>query len=154
MNSVPEEIDEVTRTITSLEIEKEAIKRDGDKIKESEIERELAELIANRDTLKADWRSEKEIIDNVQEKKELIEKLKFEADQAEREGDYGKVAELRYGTIIAEEKEIEILKKEIENKRSSGSLIREDVRAEDVAEIVSRWTGIPVTRMPGGEKKN
>ena len=153
MNSVPENIDEADRSITRLEIEKEAIKRDGDKIKESEIDQELAEMTSKRDTLKAAWRSEKEILEKVQSKKELIESLKFEADQAERDGNYGKVAELRYGRITETEKEIETLNKEIENKRSSGSLIREDVRAEDVAEVVSRWTGIPVTRMLEGEKE-
>ena len=153
MNSVPEDIDEIERFITRLEIEKEAIKRDGDKKKLAEIERSIAESLAHRDSLRAAWRSEKEIVERVQEKKELIETLRFDADMAEREGDYEKVAELRYGRISQEEKELELLKKDIELKRSAGSLIREDVRAEDVAEVVSRWTGIPVSKMLEGDKE-
>ncbi len=153
MNSVPEEIDEVSRTITRLEIEKEAIKRDGDIAKEGEIASELAELQAKKDGLMAAWKSEKEMIEKVQEKKEAVESLRFEADQAERKGDYGKVAEIRYGKIIGMEKEIADLKDKIEKKRSKGSLVQEEVRSEDIAEIVSKWTGIPVSRMLESEKE-
>jgi ATP-dependent Clp protease ATP-binding subunit ClpB len=152
MNSVPEEIDEVERSITRLEIEKEAIKRDGDTEKENKISRELADIITRRDELKAAWKSEKEMIGKVQAKKEAVESLRFEAEQAERAGDYGKVAEIRYGRIIQLEKEISELKDQIEKKRSKGSLIQEEVRSEDIAEIVSKWTGIPVSRMMESEK--
>jgi ATP-dependent Clp protease ATP-binding subunit ClpB len=152
MNSVPEEIDEVERSITRLEIEKEAIRRDGDKEKENKIARELADLVTRRDELKAAWKSEKEMIGKVQAKKEAVESLRFEAEQAERAGDYGKVAEIRYGRIIQLEKEISEVKEQIEKKRSKGSLIQEEVRSEDIAEIVSKWTGIPVSRMLESEK--
>ncbi len=153
MNSVPEEIDEVERSITRLEIEREAVKRDGDREKEDTISRELSEMQSKRNELKASWSSEKGIISEVQSKKEAVDTLRIEADQAERSGDYGKVAEIRYGKIIQLEKEINALKKEIEKKRSKGSLIREEVRSEDIAEIVSKWTGIPMSRMLESEKE-
>ena len=153
MNSVPEEVDEAQRSITRLEIEREAVKRDGDKVKEEEISRELAELQAKRDDLNAAWKTEKEMISSMQSKKEAVESLRAEADQAERAGDYGKVAEIRYGRIIGLEKEITELKEKIEKKRSKGSLIQEEVRSEDIAEIVSKWTGIPVSRMLESEKE-
>ena len=152
MNSVPEEIDEAERTITRLEIEKEALRRDGDTIKVEKVSRELAEMQSRRDELKADWKSEKEMIDSVQVKKEEIESLRFEAEKAERSGDYGKVAEIRYGRIVDIEKELSDLKDKIEKKRSRGSLIQEEVRSEDVASIVSKWTGIPVSKMLESEK--
>ena len=153
MNSVPEEVDEAQRSITRLEIEREAVKRDGDKEKEEEISRELAELQAKRDDLNATWKTEKEMISSVQSKKEAVESLRAEADQAERAGDYGKVAEIRYGRIIGLEKEIAGLKEQFEKKRSKGSLIQDEVRSEDIAEIVSKWTGIPVSRMLESEKE-
>jgi len=153
MNSVPDDIDEVTRTITRLEIEKEAIRRDGDATKEHQISSELAELQSKKDELMAAWKGEKEMIEKVQEKKEEVESLRFEADQAERKGDYGRVAEIRYGKIIAMEKEIGDLKNQIEQKRSKGSLVQEEVRSEDIAEVVAKWTGIPVSRMLESEKE-
>jgi ATP-dependent Clp protease ATP-binding subunit ClpB len=153
MNSVPYEIDEVTRSITRLEIEREAIRRDGDKIKEQQISSELAELQSKKDELMAAWKGEKEMIEKVQEKKEAVESLRFEADQAERKGDYGRVAEIRYGKIIGMEKEIAGLKNQIEQKRSKGSLVQEEVRSEDIAEVVAKWTGIPVSRMLESEKE-
>jgi ATP-dependent Clp protease ATP-binding subunit ClpB len=153
MNSVPEEVDEAQRSITRLEIEREAVKRDGDKQKEEEISRELADLQAKRDELNASWRSEKEMINKVQSKKEAVESLRLEAEQAERAGNYEKVAEIRYGKIIGLEKEITALKEQIDKKRSKGSLIQEEVRSEDIAEIVSKWTGIPVSRMLESEKE-
>jgi ATP-dependent Clp protease ATP-binding subunit ClpB len=153
MNSVPEEIDEVERAITRLEIEKEAVRRDGDTINAEKIARELADMQAKRDELKAGWKAEKEMIENVQTKKEAVESLRFEAEQAERSGDYGKVAEIRYGKIVELEKEINKLKEQIEQKRSKGSLIQEEVRSEDIAAIVSKWTGIPVSRMLESEKE-
>jgi ATP-dependent Clp protease ATP-binding subunit ClpB len=152
MNSVPYEIDEVTRSITRLEIEKEAIRRDGDKVKEQQISSELAELQSKKDELMAAWKGEKEMIEKVQEKKEAVESLRFEADQAERKGDYGRVAEIRYGKIIGMEKDIADLKNQIEQKRSKGSLVQEEVRSEDIAEVVAKWTGIPVSRMLESEK--
>lgn len=153
MNSVPEEIDEAERTITRLEIEREAVRRDGDTIKAEKLAHELADVQAKRDELKAVWKSEKEMIGRVQSKKELVESLRFEADQAERSGDYGKVAEIRYGKIIALEKEIAELKEATEKARTKGSLIQEEVRSEDIAAIVSKWTGIPVSRMLESEKE-
>jgi ATP-dependent Clp protease ATP-binding subunit ClpB len=153
MNSVPEEIDEAERTITRLEIEKEAVRRDGDTVKAEKISRELADMQSRRDELKAGWKSEKEMIEKVQSKKEAVESLRFEADQAERSGDYGKVAEIRYGKIVELGKEISELKELIEKKRTKGSLIQEEVRSEDIAAIVSKWTGIPVSRMLESEKE-
>ena len=153
MNSMPEEIDEAQRTIRRLQIEKEAIKRDGDTIKTEKISHELADMQARRDELIAGWKTEKEMIDKVQEKKEAVESLRTEAEQAERSGDYGKVAEIRYGKIIQLEKEIAELKELTEKKRSKGSLIQEEVRSEDIAAIVARWTGIPVSRMLESEKE-
>jgi len=153
MNSVPEKVDEAQRSITRLEIEREAVKRDGDKNKEEEISRELADLQAKRDELNAAWKTEKDMISKVQSKKEAVESLRFEAEQAERTGDYEKVAEIRYGKIIGLEKEIAVLKEQIEKKRSKGSLIQEEVKSEDIAEIVSKWTGIPVSRMLESEKE-
>ena len=152
MNSVPEEIDEAERTITRLEIEKEAVRRDGDTAKAEKISRELADTQSKRDELKAGWKSEKEMIEKVQAKKEAVESLRFEAEQAERRGDYGKVAEIRYGKIVELEKEISQLKELVEKKRIKGSLIQEEVRSEDIAAIVSKWTGIPVSRMLESEK--
>jgi ATP-dependent Clp protease ATP-binding subunit ClpB len=153
MNSVPEAIDEAERTITRLEIEKEALRRDGDTIKAEKISHELADMQSKRDELKAGWKTEKDMIGKVQQKKEEVESLRFEADQAERTGDYGKVAEIRYGRIVSLEKEIAVLKEQIEQKRTKGSLIREEVRSEDIAAIVSKWTGIPVSRMLESEKE-
>ena len=153
MNSVPDEIDEANRTITRLEIEREAVRRDGDKEKEEHISRELSEMQEKRKELNAAWSSEKDIIGKVQAKKEEVESLKFEAEQAERAGDYGKVAEIRYGKISGIEKEITELKGQIEKKREKGSLVQEEVHSEDIAEIVSKWTGIPVSRMLESEKE-
>ena len=153
MNSVPEEIDEAQRTIARLEIEKEALRRDGDTIKADKISRELADMQSKRDALIADWKSEKELVEQVQVKKEAMESLRFEAERAERMGDYGKVAEIRYGKITTLEKEIASLKETIRKKRSKGTLIQEEVASEDIAAIVSKWTGIPVSRMLESEKE-
>ncbi len=121
--------------------------------KEEKLSEELAELQSRRNELKAAWNSEKEMIGKVQQKKEAVDSLRFEAEQAERAGDYGKVAEIRYGKIIQLEKEIAELKDQIDKKRKKGSLIQEEVRSEDIAEIVSKWTGIPVSRMLESEKE-
>ncbi len=152
MNSVPEEIDTADRQIRQHEIEREAVKRDNDRIKEKELSKEIADLSSKRDELKARWRSEKELVDQLQKKKEEAEELKFEAEKAERSGDYGKVAEIRYGRLVENEKEISKLNAAINEKRNSGSMVRDDVRAEDIAEIVAKWTGIPVSKMLESEK--
>lgn len=152
MNSVPEEIDTADRQIRQLEIEREAVRRDGDSTKELELSREIADLSAGRDELKARWRSEKNLVEDLQKKKQTVEELRFEAERAERAGDYGRVAEIRYGKLVDAERMIENLNKEIGEKRNAGSMVRDDVRADDIAEIVSRWTGIPVTRMLESEK--
>ncbi|MFN8240178.1 MAG: ATP-dependent chaperone ClpB [Bacteroidales bacterium] len=153
MNSVPEELDEIERTITRFEIEREALRRDKDKVKVEEITSELAALNEKRNELKAAWKSERSLIDALQEKKEAIDSYRIEAGQAERAGEYGKVAELRYGKIAGLEREIAEIKAQVEKKRASGSLVREEVKAEDIAEVVARWTGIPVTRMLESEKE-
>lgn len=152
MNSVPEDIDEIERRIKQLEIEREAIKREGDKGKLDELGKEIANLNEERTRLRAKWQNEKNIIDTIQKNKQSIENYKFEADEAERRGDYGRVAELRYGKIKESENEIERLKKELTTIQSDYALIKEEVDAEDIADVVSRWTGIPVNRMLQSEK--
>jgi len=153
MNSVPEEIDEIERKLKQLEIEREAIKREGDKKKEEELAREISNLSGERDNLRAKWENERNIIDKIQRKKEEIENLRFEAEQAERQGDYGKVAEIRYGRIREAETAISELQEELKEIQAEESLIKEEVEAEDVAEVVARWTGIPVSRMMQSERE-
>jgi ATP-dependent Clp protease ATP-binding subunit ClpB len=148
INSKPEELDEIERKIMQLEIEREAIKRENDTDKLKRIEGDLSLLSEQRNALHARWKSERDVIDNIQKKKELIEQLKFEADQAERSGDYGKVAELRYGRILEAENALEQLK--LQNSSESTNkkqLIKEEVDAEEIADVVSKWTGIPVSKM-------
>lgn len=152
MNSVPQEIDEIERKVKQLEIEREAIKREGDIEKIKELSEEIANLDEERKQMRAKWQTEKNIIDTIQKNKLAIENFKFEADQAERQGDYGKVAELRYGKIREAEKTIENLKEELNQQQANAALIKEEVSGEDIAEIVARWTGIPVTRMLQSEK--
>jgi ATP-dependent Clp protease ATP-binding subunit ClpB len=153
MNSVPEEIDEKERKIKQLEIEREAIKREGDDKKLKELSEEISDLIEIRTQLRAKWQTERNIISRIQKNKEMIEQFKFEADRAEREGDYGKVAELRYGNIKSAEKSIESLKNELKIVQSQNALIKEEVDTEDIAEVVSRWTGIPVSKMLKSERE-
>jgi ATP-dependent Clp protease ATP-binding subunit ClpB len=153
MNSVPEEIDELERKIKQLEIEREAIKREGDKPKLEELSRTLAELNDERTRLRAKWENEKNVIDRIQQLKQSIEHMKYEAEDAERNGDYGKVAEIRYGRIKQAEAEIEQLKEEHKTVQADFALIKEEVDAEDIAEVVSRWTGIPVSRMLQSERE-
>lgn len=152
MNSVPEEIDELDRKIQQLEIEREAIKREGQSKKMDDIVKELADLNEERSKLRAQWESERTLIDEIQQNKDAIEQYKFEAQKAEREGDYGKVAELRYGKIKEAEERIEEVKNELAQRKSSESLIREEVTADDIASVVSKWTGIPVNRMMQSER--
>lgn len=153
INSMPVELDEVERKIRQLEIEKEAIKRENDKPKLEALIKDIAELNEKRNFLKAKWQSEKDVVEGIQHVKEKIEQLKFEAEQAERSGDYGKVAEIRYGKIKEAEKELENYKKQIEVIKSSGSqMVKEEVDSEDIANVVARWTGIPVSRMMQSER--
>ena len=153
MNSVPEEIDELDRKIKQLEIEKEAIKRDGKSKKLDEIQKELADLNQERTKLRAQWESERSLIDEIQKNKDAIEQYKFEASRAEREGDYGKVAELRYGKIKQAEARIEEVKAKLADMKHGESLIREEVTEDDIAAVVSKWTGIPVSRMMQSERQ-
>ena len=147
MNSKPEALDDLERRIMQLEIEREAIKREKDLAKMSQLELDLANLNADRDSLQAKWQSEREVIDGVQQQKELIEQLKFEAEQAERNGDYGLVAEIRYGKMTAAKEQLEAFKGQLAELQSGDSMVKEEVDAEEVADVVSRWTGIPVSRM-------
>ena len=153
MNSVPEEIDELERKIKQLEIEKEALKREGTSKKLDEIQKELADLNDERTKLRAQWQSERSLIDEIQKNKDAIEQFRFEADRAEREGDYGKVAELRYGKIKDAERRIEEIKAKLADMKHGQSLIREEVTADDIAAVVSKWTGIPVNRMMQSERQ-
>jgi ATP-dependent Clp protease ATP-binding subunit ClpB len=153
MNSVPQELDDIERRIKQLEIEREAIKREGDKVKVQKLAQEIARLTDERNKLKAKWQSEKSVIDQIQKHLSSIEDLKLEAEQAERQGEYGKVAEIRYGRIKETEKNIEDLKLQLTSLQGEQSLIKEEVTSEDIAEIVSKWTGIPVSRMIQGEKE-
>lgn len=152
MNSVPEEIDEIERRIMQLEIEREAIKREGNETKMVELGSEIANLSETRNKLRVKWNSEKEVIENIQKQKSAIEQYKLEADQAERNGDYGRVAELRYGKIKEAENLIGENKNKLTQMQSENALIKEEVSSEDIADVVSRWTGIPVTRMLQSEK--
>ncbi|MFI5164292.1 MAG: ATP-dependent chaperone ClpB, partial [Bacteroidia bacterium] len=154
MNSMPIELDEVERKIRQLEIEREAIKRENDKHKLDELNKEIAELNDNRSKLRAQWKSEKEIVEGIQKEKESIEQLKFEATQAEREGNYGKVAEIRYGKVKDAEQKLEEFKTKLSNMQVNGSqMLKEEVDAEDIADVISRWTGIPVSKMLQSDKE-
>ena len=153
MNSVPEEIDELNRKIRQLEIEREAIKREGLTQKVDSIDKSLAELQSERTKLMAGWESEKSVVTKIQTLKQELEDFKFDADRAEREGDYGKVAEIRYGKIREHEAEMKQLEVELHELQSSGALIDEEVGADDIAEVVSKWTGIPVSRMLQAERE-
>ncbi|HCY40506.1 MAG TPA: ATP-dependent chaperone ClpB [Prolixibacteraceae bacterium] len=152
MDSVPQELDEIDRKIMQLEIEREAIKREKDEKKLSILNEEIANLKQEQSKFRAQWQMEKSLIDGIQQNKQNIESLKLEAEQAERAGDFGRVAEIRYGKIQEAEKEIQRLKDEL-SSHSSEHLIKEEVDAEDISEIVSRWTGIPVSRMLQSERE-
>lgn len=152
INSKPEELDEIERKIMQLEIEKAAIKRENDTRKLDILEKDLAELSEQRDAFKAKWQTERDMVDGIQQFKENIEQFKLEADQAERSGDYGKVAELRYGRIKEAEEQLEKLKTTLAEAQSKNKMIKEEVDAEEIAEVVSKWTGIPVSKMIESEK--
>lgn len=153
MDSVPEELDETERRIKQLEIEREAIKREKDDKKLAILNEEISNLKDEQARLRAKWESEKSVIDAIQKKKQEIEDYRIEADEAERQGNYERVAELRYGRIKEAEREIEALKKELEQLKQGESLIKEEVDAEDIAEVVARWTGIPVSKMLQSERE-
>ena len=152
MDSMPQELDEVSRKIAQLEIEREALKREDDSIKVGELDREIAELKDSEKSLLAQWKAEKTEINKIQQNKIDIEQLNFEAERAEREGDYAKVAEIRYSKIKDKERENELIQLHLKELQGNGAMIKEEVDAEDIAEIVSRWTGIPVSKMAQTEK--
>ncbi|MFW5944554.1 MAG: ATP-dependent chaperone ClpB [Bacteroidota bacterium] len=153
MNSVPESIDDIERRIRQLEIEREAIKREGGNKKSEELDEQIANLKEERDQLRSKWEQERNIVDQIQKNKEAIENYKHEAKIAEREDDYGRVAELRYGKIKEAQDQVEQLQKELQEVQGEDALIKEDVEDEDIAEVVARWTGIPVSRMMQSEKE-
>uniref|UniRef100_UPI003216FA19 ATP-dependent chaperone ClpB n=1 Tax=uncultured Draconibacterium sp. TaxID=1573823 RepID=UPI003216FA19 len=153
MDSVPEELDEIERRVKQLEIEREAIKRENDTKKLASLGEEISNLKEEQSRLRAKWQSEKSVIEAIQKKKEEIENYKFEAEAAERQGDYGKVAELRYGKVKEAELAIAQLQKELEEMKKGETLIKEEVDTEDIAEVVARWTGIPVSKMLQSERE-
>jgi len=152
IDSVPESLDEVSRRIKQLEIEREAIKRENDTSKLEQLNKEIAELKDEEKTQMAQWQNEKEQINKIQQNKIDIENLKYEADKAEREGDYGRVAEIRYGLVKAKEEEIKSVQEQLHSLQGGSAMIKEEVDSEDIADVVSRWTGIPVSKMLQSEK--
>jgi ATP-dependent Clp protease ATP-binding subunit ClpB len=153
MDSLPEELDEMNRKIMQLEIEREAIRREKDKDKEAVLSKDIAELSGKRNSLKAKWESEKEVVQGIRWEKEAMDKLKFEAEQAEKAGDYGKVAEIRYGKVTEAEKRLAGLEAKMKEMQGEHSLMKEEVDSEDIAEIVAKWTGIPVSKMLQSERE-
>ncbi|WP_028908136.1 ATP-dependent chaperone ClpB [Xylanibacter ruminicola] len=152
-DSVPEELDEITRRLAQLEIEREAIKREGDTQKIAQLDKDIAELKEQETQFRAKWEGERQLINKIQQDKQDIENLKLEAERAEREGDYGKVAEIRYSKLKALEDDIAHIQSQLANAQGDNSLVREEVTADDIAEVVSRWTGIPVTKMMQSERE-
>ncbi|RZJ26035.1 MAG: AAA family ATPase, partial [Flavobacterium sp.] len=153
INSKPEELDVLDRKIMQLEIEIEAIKRENDESKLKILGIDLANMKEDRNEIYAKWKSEKDVVDNIQSIKTDIENLKFEAERAERDGDYGKVAEIRYGKIKEAQEILDVFQKELQENQSGNSLIKEEVTREDIAEVVAKWTGIPVMKMLQGERE-
>ena len=152
-DSVPEELDEISRRLAQLEIEREAIKREGDEPKIAQLDKDIAELKDQETQFRAKWESERQLVNKIQQDKQEIENLKYEAERAEREGDYGKVAEIRYSKLKALEDDIQQIQSQLATAQNGSSLVREEVTADDIAEVVSRWTGIPVTRMMQSERE-
>lgn len=151
-DSLPEELDEMTRKLKQLEIEREAIKRENDEVKIKQLNKEIAELKEQEQSFRAKWESEKNLVNKIQQDKQEIEHLKFESDRAEREGNYERVAEIRYGKLQSLQADIENIKQQLKATQGGEGMVREEVTADDIAEVVSRWTGIPVTRMLQSEK--
>ncbi len=152
-DSVPEELDEITRRLKQLEIEREAIKREGDEDKMAQLDKDIAALREQSSTLKARWESEKSLVNRIQQDKQEMENLRFEADRAEREGNYERVAEIRYGKLKALQDDIDNIQLQLQATQGGAGMVREEVTADDIAEVVSRWTGIPVTRMMQSERE-
>ncbi len=153
MDSLPEELDELNRKVMQLEIEREAIRREKDKSKETLLNKEIAELSAKRNDLKARWENEKSMVQSIRDQKENIDKLKFEAEQAEKTGDFGLVAEIRYGKLVEAEKALDQLQDQVSALNAEDALLKEEVDNEDIAEVVAKWTGIPVSRMIQSERE-
>ena len=151
-DSVPEELDEISRRLKQLEIEREAIKREGDSEKLNQLNRDIADLQEQENSFKAKWQGEKELLNKIQQDKQQIETLKFEAERAEREGDYGRVAEIRYGKLQALEQDIKQIQGQLKQAQGTEAMVKEEVTADDIADVVSRWTGIPVSKMLQSER--
>ena len=152
-DSQPEELDEITRRLRQLEIEREAIKRENDEPKLQQLNKEIAELSEKEKDFRAKWEGEKEVLSKIQQDKQQMEQLKFEAERAEREGDYGKVAEIRYGKLKQLEDDIKAQQEQLKNRQGAEAMVKEEVTADDIADVVARWTGIPVTRMLQSERE-
>lgn len=152
-DSVPEELDELTRRLKQLEIEREAIKRENDKDKIAQLDKDIAELKDQEKSFRAKWESERALVNKIQQDKQQMEQLKFEAERAEREGNYERVAEIRYGRLQALDDDIKAIQSQLHHTQDGSAMIREEVTADDIAEVVSRWTGIPVTRMRQSERE-
>ena len=152
-DSQPEELDEITRRLRQLEIEREAIKRENDEPKLQQLNKEIAELSEKEKDFRAKWEGEKEVLSKIQQDKQQMEQLKFEAERAEREGDYGKVAEIRYGKLKQLEDDIKVQQEQLKNRQGAEAMVKEEVTADDIADVVARWTGIPVTRMLQSERE-
>jgi ATP-dependent Clp protease ATP-binding subunit ClpB len=153
IDSMPEALDELQRRIMQLEIEREAIRREKDEAKEAALSQSIADFGEKRNALKAKWEHEKTFIQNIRQKKEQLEQLKLAAEQAERDFDYGKVAEIRYGKIVETEKALAALQEAVHNRKEDGPLLKEEIDQEDIAEVVAKWTGVPVARLLQGEKE-
>ena len=151
-DSVPEELDEISRRLKQLEIEREAIKREGDSEKLNQLNRDIADLQEQENSFKAKWQGEKELLNKIQQDKQQIETLKFEDERAEREGDYGRVAEIRYGKLQALEQDIKQIQGQLKQAQGTEAMVKEEVTADDIADVVSRWTGIPVSKMLQSER--
>ena len=152
-DSQPEELDEITRRLRQLEIEREAIKREGDEQKLSSLNKDISELEEKEKNYRAKWEGEKELLGKIQQDKQQMEQLKFEAERAEREGDYGKVAEIRYGKLQSLQNDINQIQEELKRRQGTEAMVREEVTPDDIADVVSRWTGIPVSRMLQSERE-
>jgi len=151
-DSLPEELDEITRRLKQLEIEREAIKREGDEAKLTDLNKEIADLKEEEQSFNGKWQAERNLVNKIQQNKQQIEQLKFEADRAEREGNYARVAEIRYGKLQALEEEIQKVQAELSSTQGGDAMIKEEVTADDIADVVSRWTGIPVSKMQQSER--